>query len=723
MDCMSWLESLDASLFRLLNITLSHPALDQVMRIFGVTPPFVCILLGVAVWIAVKGGVRGRLFVAFTVCILLLGETGIGMLKHWIARPRPSYGVPEAHLLVGKGQYDSMPSSHTSIWFALTVLAARFYPKSWKWLLPLACLVGYSRIYLGAHYPGDVLAGAVLGAGYAAAGLRALEWLWIKVAPKWFPLWQQRLPSLLDPKRLRPEHFERPGSLSASPETVTVTWLRAGYLLIAAVTLAKLVYIAMGRIELSEDEAYQWLWSKHLALSYFSKPPLIAYTQFLGTSLWGDTELGVRFFSPVIAAVMGVLILRFMAREVDARAGFWLLVVLQCLPLLAVGSTLMTVDPLLVLFWTAAMILGWRAAQPEGTAAQWAWAGLWLGLGFLSKYTALYQVVCWALFFVLWPPARVHLRKPGPYLALLILACSSLPVLVWNAGHGWITLEHVAGNAQLSRPWKPTLKYGYDFLGSELGLLNPVFLPAALWAGFAFWKRNRHRPLWVFFFCMGMPVFLGHFIYTFHSRVQPNWIAPAVLPMFSLMMVYWRDRWLDGFRWAKDGLVAGIIIGGLTVLVLHETRLVAKVTGQNLPSALDPLRRVRAWSQTARQVRLARQKLKEEGPEVFLIGGHYGLTSLLTFYTPEARAALHSNPLVYYETSETPKNQFYFWPGYTSTRRGQNALFVEEVDRAKPPSKTLEREFKSVTDLGTFEVKYKGQTLHLIQMFACRDLL
>ena len=71
-------------------------------------------------------------------------------------------------------------------------------------------------------------------------------------------------------------------------------------------------YIGSGKIELSEDEAYQWLWSKHPALSYYSKPPLIAYTQFLGTHLWGDTEFGVRFFSPVIAAVLSLLVLRFL---------------------------------------------------------------------------------------------------------------------------------------------------------------------------------------------------------------------------------------------------------------------------------------------------------------------------------------------------------------------------------------------------------------------------
>src|SRR5207244_711644 len=110
--------------------------------------------------------------------------------------------------------------------------------------------------------------------------------------------------------------------LESPHETMDKQWLRLGYIIIAILLLARLAYIAGGTIQLSEDEAYQWLWSKHLALSYYSKPPLIAYTQFLGTLIFGDTAFGIRFFSPVIAALLSFLVLRFFARNVNARAGF-----------------------------------------------------------------------------------------------------------------------------------------------------------------------------------------------------------------------------------------------------------------------------------------------------------------------------------------------------------------------------------------------------------------
>ena len=82
----------------------------------------------------------------------------------------------------------------------------------------------------------------------------------------------------------------------------------------------------------------------------------------------------------------------------------------------------MTIDPPLVLCWMWAVIAGWRAAQADGKTRDWLVVGLAMGLGFLCKYTAACQLACWAVFFALWQPARAHLRRPGPWLALLIFA-------------------------------------------------------------------------------------------------------------------------------------------------------------------------------------------------------------------------------------------------------------------------------------------------------------
>ncbi len=524
-------------------------------------------------------------------------------------------------------------------------------------------------------------------------------------------------------------------------------WLLLGYLLTAVLLLFRLGYIASGTIELSNDEAYQWLWSKHLALSYFSKPPGIAFIQFAGTALWGDTQFGVRFFSPVFAAILSVVVLRFMARAVGARQAFLLLLIVTSSPLLTAGTILMTVDPPLVLCCTLAMVAGWRAVQPDGTAKQWLLAGLAAGLGFLCKYSAVYLIFCWALFFVLWPPARAQLKKSGPYLALLIFALCTLPVIVWNSQHGWITLHHVADNAGIQSEWHP-IRHFLEFFFLEMGLLNPVFFVGALRAMAAFWKHRQVNPLELYLFCMGGLVFLGHLVYSLHSRILPNWIAPAVLPMYCLMVIYWDAGWCKGVRAVKGWLIGGLVLGLTFVALVHDPGLIGKIAGRLLPGDMDPLRRVRGYQAAAACVEQAREKLLPEGKPAFIICGHYGITGLFTFYLPEARAALHTQPLVYCIVSGKPDNQFYFWPEYRypDHRNGENAIFVTEPGTARlehnwfwkwltgravqvaeepkpvdaPPR--LLQQFESVTNLGVQEIKLDGRIMKRIQLFECRNL-
>ncbi len=694
---------------RFINQDLSHPILDALMRPLAWNDFFVPALLVAAFFLVWKGGIRARVFVLLSIVIIALGDMlVINSLKHAIERPRPFNDVPDLNLLVGKGRSHSMPSSHSSSWAAAALLAFVYYRRTWLFMVPFALLMAFSRVYLGAHYPSDTLAGMVLGGGYAAAGLLGLQWLWQRAGRTWFREWWNRVPSLLNP----PLHVP-----AVHPEPVV--WLRMGYVLIAVVLFARLAYIGSDEIELSEDEAYQWTWSKHLALSYFSKPPMIAYTQWLGTSLWGDTEFGVRFFSPVIAAILSTLVLRFVSQTAHPRTAFYLVLVLHSAPLLAVGSTLMTVDPLSVLFWTAAMLAGWRAIMAEPATERWAWVGLWMGLGFLSKYTAAAQIVCWGIFFLLYPPARRHLKSAGPYVAVAVALICSLPVVIWNLQHGWITVEHLSHNARLHQVWKPTLRYFGEFTAAELGLLNPVFFVGAIWATAAFWRQYRREPLMLFLFAMGVPLFAGYWVYSLRSRVFPNWIAPSVVPIFCLMAVYWHRR----ARWPNRWLQVGIGLGLFGVVVLHDTDLVKKITSKPLPVSVDPLRRVRGWSELARVVGEAREELMGEGKEVFVIGSHYGLVGQLSFYLPEAKASVARVPLVYYRTSSHPVNQYYFWPGYVSQRKGQHAIYVHETDTGRSIPDDVRREFESVRNLGLREIKYKGRVMRKVQLFACRKLL
>jgi len=766
---ITWLQSVDHAVFRHINQSWANPVFDWLMPFLSGNPFFVPALALACAALVWFGGRRGRLAVLFLALVLALGDRYVcRTIKNATGRDRPYLALPDARLRVKIGPSKSMPSSHAANWFAAAMVLLVFYRRSWRYMIPLAGAVALSRVYNGVHYPSDVLAGAILGAGYGGVTVWSADALWNWAGRKWWPLWWRNLPSLMNPDlKVEPSavsgtsiEMEHPEEQSLKAERATEPaaiaalldkhWLRLGYVGIAAVLVFHLAYIGSGAISLSKDEAYQWMWSKHLDLSYYSKPPGIALIQFVGTSLWGDTEFGVRFFSPVFAAILSVVMLRFMAAHVGARQGFVLLVALGGTPLLGVGSVLMTIDPPLVLCWCLAMTRGWRAVQTEGRLADWLWTGLWIGLGFLCKYSALYLVVCFAIFFALNRPARGHLRKAGPWLALVVVGICTLPVILWNAQHGWITATHVASNASLASSWKPTLKFAGEFLGAEMALLNMVFLAGALLAGALFWRHPSRNPLWVYLFCLGMPVFLAHFLYSFRARILPNWIAPAVVPMFCLMVAYWDARWREGVRAVRNWFLLGAVPGLLLVGLMHESDWAGKLLGRPLPAELDWLRRVRAWKETASLVEGARQRLLQQGAPAFIISEHYGMAGLFSFYIPQARAAVATPlPLVYSITATRPNNQLYFWPHYQYRlhRAGQNAIYVHELDPPRvglqglrdwwvgqpityarqpkalpaPPPRLVE-EFDTVSDLGVFEVKLGKRVFRRVQLFECRGL-
>ncbi len=771
---MHWLHTLDIGLFHFVNRLLVNPFFDWLMPLLsnnGFFFPIVFLLGVVLLW---KGGRRMRVCILMLALIVPLGDNFIcNPIKHAVARPRPFVTLPEARLFgtIGKGyiaprlnengvdmaanpgSHNSMPSSHAANWFAGTMICFIYFRRSLWFMLPLALGVSFSRIYNGVHYPSDVLAGAILGAGYAVASLVAAQTIWNGIGQKWFPLWHAQMPSLLNPEVQKQKAESRKqkseaAALDPRPSTLDTHWLRLGYAIIFFSLIARWLYLAFGPLELVKDEAYQWVWSKHLALSYYSKPPGIAFIQAASTSIFGDTAFGVRFFSPLFAAILSAMVLRFFAREVSARAAFVLLLIVTATPLLGVGTILMTIDPPMVLCWMWALLAGWRAAQPDGKTRDWLVVGLAMGLGFLCKYTAACQIVCWMIFFALAPVARRHLRRPGPWLALLIFLICTTPVMIWNAQHGWITVKHVAGDAGLEGRWQPTLRYFWDFIFAEGALLNPFFFIGTIWATVGFWKFRRARPLWLYFFCMGTPLFLGYWLYSFHSRVLPNWIAPAIPPMFCLMVVYWRERFQAGARYLKPVLVISLAFGFLALTLIYDSALIGKIAGQPLPGEVDPVGRALAWPATSAMVETARKNLEAEGKPAFIIADHYGIAGLFSFYLPPARAALRSAPLVYCIDSDEPVNQFFFWPeyDYRASRQGQNAVFVTDLDtyplendwpwkwlrhepiqygnipRIRTAGRRIAHEFESVTDLGVQDVKIGDRVIRHIHLWACYNL-
>ena len=192
------LQSIDTALFRFINGTVQNPFFDTLMLLLAGGTWFIALVLLMGAVLAWKGGVRGRL------CVLMLAVS-IGLcdgvvsnsIKKGVKRVRPCAALKDVRELVGCGRSGSLPSSHTSNCTAATVVLWLFYRRSLRAALPVMLLVGFSRVYLGAHYPGDVLVGMALGAGSAVAVVFGLNRLWQFAGARWFPTWFARLPNLI----------------------------------------------------------------------------------------------------------------------------------------------------------------------------------------------------------------------------------------------------------------------------------------------------------------------------------------------------------------------------------------------------------------------------------------------------------------------------------------------------------------------------------------------
>jgi undecaprenyl-diphosphatase len=138
-------------------------------------------ILVIILFLLIKGGRRGR----FTAIILIVSvgladATSAQIFKPFFGRLRPSHELTEGiRILMGRGGKFGFVSSHAANIFAAAVVLNYFYPRYKAVFFTIAPLVAFSRVYVGVHYPADIIFGGLLGYSLAWAVLSA--WVMIKM--------------------------------------------------------------------------------------------------------------------------------------------------------------------------------------------------------------------------------------------------------------------------------------------------------------------------------------------------------------------------------------------------------------------------------------------------------------------------------------------------------------------------------------------------------------
>ncbi len=170
--------------------------------------------------------------------------------------------------------------------------------------------------------------------------------------------------------------------------------------LLTLFTLIRLCYIQWGPLDLAPDEAHYWEWSRHLDISYYSKGPMVAFIIFLMTSLGEDSVFFIRLGAVLISAILSIVLYR-LAKDMfkNEKIGFFAALLPQFTLLFSAGSILMTIDSPFLLFWGLTLSCFYRALRFN--KFYWYPAGIFFGLGFLSKYSMVLFLPL-ALVFLFW---------------------------------------------------------------------------------------------------------------------------------------------------------------------------------------------------------------------------------------------------------------------------------------------------------------------------------
>ena len=171
LDLKTWLIQLDKRIFTFINSEAASPHADSLMLALRNPLTWIPLYAFILYWVVrYQKKIAWQFILLSLVCFAIADFTCFVILKPFFARPRPCFdpGLQATiRSLVGCGGRFGMPSNHASNHFALATFwflsVKKISGRNWQWLWMWAALVCYAQVYVGKHFPFDVMTGGLLG--------------------------------------------------------------------------------------------------------------------------------------------------------------------------------------------------------------------------------------------------------------------------------------------------------------------------------------------------------------------------------------------------------------------------------------------------------------------------------------------------------------------------------------------------------------------------------
>jgi membrane-associated phospholipid phosphatase len=658
------LSNIDTYLFNVINHGLANGLFDSFMPFF--TDNSYYLLIPFVIWIFIKDPKKALLATVLSILSLMFSDWAVHLLKEGIERPRPFVVLDDARVLVGRGKAFSMPSGHAASAFSVVLPIIILFGGFVRPVLMFGAIsVAISRIYVGVHYPSDVLAGAIVGVVTAIFAMYLYKWSFRNYK-------EDKLFKVL-------------------------------LLIIGVISLFRIYHILTGPFELGPGEAYYWDLSRRLGQGDYSHGPLTGYLISVSRLIFSDTVFGIRIVAVIVAALSSVMLFYLVKSMYDEKTAVLSTVLYQFIPMLSLLGVVSSATSVFIVFWIVSMYLVWiiTVKVERGEKTKWFWMllGLPMGMGLLAGCEMMVFFVCLLLYMLSDEKLKEYYVRPYPYIGLMVSLIVCSPVIIWNAGHNWISLEVLLQDNVLDLGVTVSSMKVIRSLGLQFVMVSPVLF-VLIWRSVLKMMDDTKGK---FLFWFSAPPF---FLYLATSALLREEMIWAVVPYIAGLIAF-SFLYLKGFKLLSRGwkftVIAGLSLAVVFSVLAHYPQVL------RLPPDKDPSVRFIGWEGLGIRVSKIADNMQGKG-DYFIASDDCNVSGELAFY-------VDGKPVTYCANTDSNVSQFGPRLGYADMVN-YNAIFV--MIKGSEMSGRLSNAFERC-ETHIHIAKMRGKEVRHSKIYECYD--